>query len=834
MLKKSSKIAASILGLGLIFPQVAPSISYAEVMNNQDLVKLRIMETTDIHSHVVNYDYFTDKADEAVGLAKTATLIKAAKAETTNSLLFDNGDLIQGNPLADYVHDKNVLDEEGHLHPVYQAMNLLGYDAGNFGNHEFNYGLDYQKKATDGANFPYINANVYKYDGDNDPTNDVNFYDPYILLDREVVDEDGEKHQIKVGVIGFVPPQITQWDKKHLDQEVVTHDIKETADKFVPEMKEKGADIIVAIAHSGVAVGEYEKMAENQSYQLSKVEGIDAILFGHTHTTFPGKDYDGKETIDNEKGTINGVAAVQPGFWGSHLGVIDMQIEKNADGKWAVVDSQSEVRSIADVEADQEVLEAVQGDHQGTIDYVNSPVGKTETDLYSYFAQIQDDPTVQILNTVQKEYGEKVIQGTELEGLPVLSAAAPLKAGRDGVSDYTDIAKGELAIKDTQSLYKYASNTIKVVKLTGAQVIEWLEWTAGQFNTIDPTKTEEQYLVKENKSAAPGFPVYNFDIIDGIEYQIDVTKPERYDNDGNKISDSSRIKNVTFEGEPIDLDQEFLVVTNDYRAGGKLANPDGDNIVVNSPDSNKQVLVDYIREHGTINPQADNNWSFAPINGDVNLVFKSSPEGKKYANENIVYLETLEDGFAKYQVNIAQGTPSTDFTDVPADHWAVEYISELKELGIIKGKSETIFDPNGKLTRGQFVSFIARALDLKTEKEHPFKDVPDYLAAEVSAAYEAGITTGRNSEKFDPNAAITREQMAAMLVRAYEVKIGEDFTATKESNYTDANSISPYAKAYVDAAFELEIMTGTNGKFNPQADASRAQAAKVISQLLTK
>ncbi|HWO97656.1 MAG TPA: bifunctional 2',3'-cyclic-nucleotide 2'-phosphodiesterase/3'-nucleotidase [Bacillus sp. (in: firmicutes)] len=832
------KIAAASLALGLIIPQVGPQLTYAEVAN-KDIVKLRIMETTDIHSHVVNYDYFTDKADETVGLVKTATLIKNAKAEAKNSLLFDNGDLIQGNPLADYVHDKNVLDEEGHLHPVYSAMNLLGYDAGNYGNHEFNYGLDYQKKATDGADFPYVNANVYKYDGDNDPSNDENYYEPYVLLDREVVDEDGEKHQIKVGVIGFAPPQITQWDKKHLDGKVVTHDIKETAEKFVPEMKEKGADVIVAIAHSGVIVSEYERMAENQSYELSKVDGVDAILFGHTHTTFPGKDYEGLAGIDNTKGTINGVAAVQPGFWGSHLGIIDLNIEK-VDGKWMVISSQSEVRAAKEAQADQAILDAVKEDHEGTIDYVNAPVGKTETDLYSYFSQVQDDPTVQIVNAAQKQYIEKQIQGTELEGLPVLSAAAPLKAGRDGVSDYTDIAAGDIAIKDTQSLYKYATNTIKAVKLTGEQIIEWLEWSAGQFNQIDPNSKEEQFLVKENKSAAPGFPVYNFDVIDGIEYQIDVTKPQRYDNDGNKVSDAHRIVNVRFDGKPIDLKQEFLIVTNDYRAGGKLANPDGNNIVIDSPDSNKQVLVNYIRESGSVNPKADQNWSFAPIKGDVNLVFKSSPEAKKYAEgtDRIMYVETLADGFAKYKVDLSQGKveqpTKPDFKDVTKDHWAHEFVTQLKELGIVKGKTETHFDPEGGLTRGQFVSMLVRALKLENGQAHPFKDVPAYLSGEVAVAYEAGITTGKSGTKFDPNALINREQMASMLIRAYEMKTGKEFKAEKEASYADAKSITPYAKEYVNGAYELNLMTGAKGNFNPKSKATRAQAAKVVALLLSK
>lgn len=117
------------------------------------------METTDLHVNIVNYDYFADKPTDEYGLAKTATLIKQAREEAQNSLLIDNGDLIQGNPLGDYVATVDKL-QEGETHPVYKAMNLLDYDAGNFGNHEFNYGLDFLKMAVEGSDFPYVNANI--------------------------------------------------------------------------------------------------------------------------------------------------------------------------------------------------------------------------------------------------------------------------------------------------------------------------------------------------------------------------------------------------------------------------------------------------------------------------------------------------------------------------------------------------------------------------------------------------------------------------------------------------------------------------------------------------
>ncbi|WP_240620103.1 bifunctional 2',3'-cyclic-nucleotide 2'-phosphodiesterase/3'-nucleotidase [Peribacillus acanthi] len=832
---KKKAFASATLALGMMIPLAVPAVSYAEVMD-KDIVKLRIMETTDIHSHVMNYDYFQGKEDHKVGFVKTASLIKKAKEEAKNSVLIDNGDLIQGNPMADYILDKKVLDEKGKTHPVYEAMNLLGYDAGNLGNHEFNFGLEYLEQAKSGANFPYVNANVYKYDGDNDPTNDVNMYKPYIILDKEVVDEGGTKHTLKVGVIGFVPPQITLWDKKHLEGKVVTHDIFDTAKKFVPKMKEEGADVIIAVPHSGLGNVEYENLAENQTYQLSNVEGIDAILFGHAHSYFPGKGFDGIKGIDNKKGTINGVAAIMPGFWGNNLGVIDMDLKK-VDGKWTVVDSQSTNRPIFDtaagkptVDVDKEILDAVHDDHEGTKEYVSAEVGKTETALYSYFSQIQDDPTIQIVTQSQKEYIEKYIKGTEYDGLPVLSAGAPLKAGRDGVTDYTDIAVGKLAIKDTSSLYKYPNNTIMGLKLTGAEIIEWLEWSAGQFNQIDPNSKEEQLLVKENKSAAPGFPSYNYDVIDGIEYQIDVTQPARYDNDGKKISDSKRIVNVMFNGKPIDLKQSFIVAANDYRASfSPVANPGGNKVVIKSPDTNLQVLVNYIREKGTVNPKADQNWSIAPIKGDVNLVFKSSPEAKKYANQsnNLKYLETLSDGLAKYKVELKAATaPTKSFSDVKEGYWAKQYIESLAGSGVISGKADGTFAPDEKISRGQFVALLVRTLGLS--------DGTVGLDKEIEIAYKNGLTANAPVH-FEANKAITREQMAAMVVRAYEKKTGKAYVANKSVKYKDSKKIYKGFTASIDAAAELEFMIGnTSGRFEPKTTATRAQAAKVIYSFLNK
>ncbi|MCA1061390.1 bifunctional 2',3'-cyclic-nucleotide 2'-phosphodiesterase/3'-nucleotidase [Rossellomorea aquimaris] len=653
---KKKMITGTALALGLMIPQAAPSITYADVMD-KDIVKLRILETTDIHVNLANYDYYQDTETNKYGLVKTASLIKQARSESKNSLLFDNGDLLQGNPLGDYVAKVDPL-QPGETHPAYKAMNLLDYDAGNVGNHEFNYGLDFLQTSLAGSNFPYVNANVYKNDGNNDPSDDQNYFDPYQILDREVVDEDGDKHSIKVGVIGFVPPQIMQWDKANLEGNVMTKDIVETAKKFIPQMKAEGADIIVAIPHSGIGTVTDDGMEENATYDLSKVDGIDAILFGHSHGTFPSSSYDGIAGVDTKKGTINGVPSVMPGYWGSHLGLVDLELELK-DGNWTVTNGQTSLRGIADkdgnplVSRDEEIFGAIEEDHNHTIDWVRSAVGETTAPINSYFAQVKDDPSIQVVTNAQKWYVEKYIQGTEYEGIPVLSAGAPFKAGTRGdATYYTDIPAGEIAIKNVADLYLYP-NTLQAVLIDGTQVKEWLEMSAGQFNQIDTSKSEEQSLVNGE------FRSYNYDVIDGVTYEIDVTQPARYNTDGKLANeDSHRIKNLQFNGQPIDPAQKFIVATNNYRAsgGGHFPGIDGSNIIIQAPDENRNVIINYIMEKGSINPEADGNWNFTPIHGNVNVVFETSPKAQEYIKDarTYKYIETLDSGFAKYSIKFKQ------------------------------------------------------------------------------------------------------------------------------------------------------------------------------------
>ena len=619
---------------------------------------LRLMETTDLHVHVYPYDYYADKPIDTVGLARTASIIEAVRAEATNSLLLDNGDFLQGNPMGDYIAYERGM-REGDVHPMISAMNAVDFAVSTVGNHEFNYGLDFLMKSVAGAGFPVVCANVAKGSLAAGPRDDDLLFEPYVILDETVLDGAGNEHPIKIGVIGFVPPQIMTWDRRHLEGNVDTRDIVETARAWVPEMREAGADIVIALSHSGIGSARHSDGMENASVPLAEVDGIDALLTGHSHLVFPGENYAGFAGVDAETGTIHGKPAVMAGFWGSHLGLIDLLLERDG-GAWRIAGSTSEARPIYRreerkriplVDSSLTVLDAATADHEATLAYVRRAVGKTSAPLHSYFALVADDPSVQIVSQAQRWYIEAMMQGTEWDDLPVLSAAAPFKAGgRGGADYYTDVEAGDIAIKNVADLYLYP-NTARAVAITGADVKEWLEMSAGVFNQIEPG-AQDQPLINS------GFPSYNFDVIDGVTYQIDLSMPPRYDSDGMLINpDANRIVDLAFEGRPIDPAERFVVATNNYRAGGGGNFPgiNEDVVIFEGPDTNRDVIVRYIVEQGTINPSADGNWTFKPMN-ETTVLFETGPAGQRYLGDvESVAIEPAgegENGFASYRITL--------------------------------------------------------------------------------------------------------------------------------------------------------------------------------------
>lgn len=652
----TTTVACKRVLAGLVLGVTALSSSPALAAGER--LTLQVLATTDLHMYLKDYDYYADRPNADVGLVRTAPLVRQLRAQNPNTLLLDNGDLIQGTPMGDWVARERGIGKD-RPHPATAALNLLGYDAAVLGNHEFNYGLDVLADTYAAAKFPVLAGNVFKVDGDQDPANDPTLYPAYAILERTLKDEKGAGHPVKVGVLGLLTPQIMTWDKEKLEGRVTTRDIVESAQRWVPEMKAKGAEVVVALCHGGLTAAPRQGGEENACSYLADVPGVDAIVSGHSHRVFPGPDYQGFPGADLAKGTIKGKPLVMAGNFGNHLGVLTLTLEKGAKG-WAVVDGTGQAkptRERADgrttgTEPDAELAAVLEQDHQGTLRYVRRPVGRTTGAIHSYFAFLGDSAGVDLVAKAQRAHVERALQGTPHAGLPILSAAAPFKSGgRPGVEYYTDIPAGTVAIRNVADLYIYP-NQITAVRLTGAQVREWLEMSARALNRIDPAKVEPQMLVNRQ------VPSYNFDVIDGVTYSIDLTQPERYDRYGKVVNpDARRVKDLSFQGKPVADGQEFIVVTNNYRAngGGDFPGLDGSTVVYQSPDTAQEAIVAHVRAKGVVEPKTDGTWRLAPIPGNVTVLYDTSPKAQALLDQQpgLSYHGPGENGFALFKVDLS-------------------------------------------------------------------------------------------------------------------------------------------------------------------------------------
>ncbi|MFB4158931.1 bifunctional 2',3'-cyclic-nucleotide 2'-phosphodiesterase/3'-nucleotidase [Geomicrobium sp. JSM 1781026] len=584
-----------------------------EDTDSEDTTTLSILGTTDIHAHLMPYDYMNDEEDQTIGLSKVHTLVEEAREEFEHTMLIDNGDTIQGSILGDMPAQIEPLEED-ETHIIMDAMNEMNYDAAALGNHEFNFGLDFLDETIADADFPWLSANVVE-PGTEDPV-----YEPYTIVEKDI---DGEA--ISVGFIGLVPPQIMNWDAAHLEGEVETLEIADAAQTFVPEMKDEGADLIIAIAHSGI--DDSDNPSENAAIPLSEIDGIDGMLLGHQHNHFPSEDYDGVEAVDVDAGTINDVPAVMPGSWGSHLGFLNFDLTVE-DGEWTIVSAESEIRSTEDVPSHEGMEALVQDAHEATVNYVNSPVGEITTDINTYFSRVKDNEVVQLINDAQLDYMEQLQANGELDDdLPLLSAAAPFRAGRGG--DFTQVDAGEVAIRDMNDVYVFP-NTLHVVEVDGDQLKNWLEYSALNFNQIDPDEDADQELVNQD------FSSYNFDVIENVTYEVDVTNDE-----------GERVLNVEYDGEPVESDDRFYVATNNYRAGGEDHLDADVETVLETTDENRQIIIDYIIAHdGPIDVEASENWQLTPIEAAGDIIFDSAADASEYSDgyDRIELYEETDEG----------------------------------------------------------------------------------------------------------------------------------------------------------------------------------------------
>ena len=559
-------------------------------------VPLTLMATTDVHGHVLDWDYFQNApypADDALGLTRAATAIDAVRAERGEEsvVVLDNGDAIQGTPLTYYYGmgdgAASVLSDDAE-HPMATAFDAIGYDAQVVGNHEYNYGLDLLSAYEEDLDAPLLGANVI------DVATGEPYHDPYTLIEREIAGE-----SVTIGVLGLVTPGVRVWDRGVVEGVLEFRDVVETAERWVPVVEEQ-ADVVVVLAHSGkgtTADADYDRTALTEDAArnvATMVPGIDVVVAGHSHNDEP------EEVVENVAGEP--VLITQPNYWARSVSQVDLSLVPDGDGfrvDWSDgsaptvtprygTDGPSESSVVAD---------AVREAHDSTVSYVNTPVATSTEELLTETSRYEDTPIIDFIGEVQAETVAAGLEGTEHAGLPVVSQASPF-------SRTARFPEGEVTIRDLAGLYIY-ENTLLGVVLTGRELDDYLEYSARYYvqtpegAEFDPeTGTNAVY-----PDAPEGVPDYAYDVLTGVDYTIDVSQGL-----GERVSDLRHP-----DGTPVGDEERFVLAVNNYRQSGGSGYPHVADAPVVYDDrlEIRQLLVDWASERGVIDP-ADfftENWA---------------------------------------------------------------------------------------------------------------------------------------------------------------------------------------------------------------------------------
>ncbi|MEX0304246.1 MAG: 5'-nucleotidase C-terminal domain-containing protein [Leisingera sp.] len=512
---------------------------------------LRVLATTDLHCNLLSYDYYADRPDPAIGLSRVASLIarerQKAALEGAACILVDNGDGIQGSPLGD------IAPETKGVHPLARAFQVLEYDAVGLGNHDFDFGLQALAGVLKDVPCPVLCSNLTgRQPGAPLP------FTPSAVLERQIPGCPGLP-PVRIGLFSVLPPQTLAWCGPSLQRQLAAGGIVETAAVQARQLKEKGCDLVLALAHTGLAVRSGADLSENALAELAAIAEIDAVVGGHTHLALPDAVHEFSKPV------------VMPGAHGSHLGVISLELEYTGAGWKAgggsaglqpVVQKGTDGATVPLAEEEPEFRRALAADHAGTLQRMRQPAGFSSVAMHSYFTFFAPDRGLALVSSAQAAAVRPLLRGSAAEGLPLLSSAAPCKfGGRSGPQFYTDIAPGKLTARNIADLQIFP-NELRVIAVSGVQLLDWLEMSAGLFSQVAPGSSG-QLLVDPQRAG------HNFDVIFGLSYRIDVSQPPRFSAAGERINPAAqRIQSLSWNGQPVRPEQRFAVAANSYRVSG--------------------------------------------------------------------------------------------------------------------------------------------------------------------------------------------------------------------------------------------------------------------------
>ncbi|WP_421384289.1 bifunctional metallophosphatase/5'-nucleotidase [Bacillus salacetis] len=516
-------------------------------------ITLTILETSDVHGCIFPINYGTNEL-QPLGLSKAAAIIKKIQQENEYIITLDNGDIIQGTPLT--YHYVKYLAEESN--PMIKVMNYLQYDAATIGNHEFNYGLPVIQGAVNQSGFPWLSANIL-----DKSTGRPYFGKPYLIKEFP--------NGLKAAILGVTTHYIPNWENPEHIKGLEFQDAFDAARNWVSSIRKyEKPDILIVTYHGGfernLETGESTEphTGENQGYRIcAEIEGIDVLLTGHQHRQLTG--------------TLNGVLILQPGFNGQFIGKADITLEKS-NGKWEIVRKDSELLPVGSEEEDEHVLQLANTYETRTQEWLDQPIGFIEGDMTitdPLEARMEEHPLVEFINKVQ------------MDALGVKISCTAL---------FNNAAKGLphiVTMRDIVSNYVYP-NTLNVIEISGKDMKEALERSASYFQLND-----EGEIAVNPAFSKPKPQHYNYDMWEGIEYCINIS---------NDIG--SRIENLMFEGMPVDMDETYEVVLNNYRAGGGGEYPMFKNrpITRSSQIDMTELLANYFLKHKTVKATVNHNW----------------------------------------------------------------------------------------------------------------------------------------------------------------------------------------------------------------------------------